>query len=251
MKAKTELLLYQLLWLGDQLTRPTFRNLSASFEGWAYTSGLLRTIQRLENEQWLESQGESMDRVFRLTQKGHLLLTGSNDPESEWVREWDGTWRMALFDIPESKRELRRKIRNILRSQRFGCLQQSVWLSPHPMDSINKLISKTSADPSSLTLMECRPLPGVSHSAMVNSAWNFSKINANYEAHMQHIKSRLSNPSSTNADLFIAKEKRLWETALKYDPLLPQRLLPKNYLGKKAHQHRQQQLPKIVKSLLE
>ncbi|MCF6314572.1 MAG: hypothetical protein L3J39_19140 [Verrucomicrobiales bacterium] len=250
MKASTELLLYQLLWTCDQLTRPTFNNLSASFESWAYSSGLLRTINRLENEQWLETQGKSLDRVIRLTEKSRQFLIGDRDPESEWSRKWDGNWRMVLFDIPESKRNLRRKIREILHSQHFGCLQQSVWISPHPMNTIKHALGKTRADPSSLTLLEAQSLPGDLPSDMVNSAWDFSKINANYAAYIKHLK-RLRNKRFLNdPDYLIAEEKRLWEIALNKDPLLPNALIPNDYLGKKAHQLRQQQLPIIIKSLL-
>lgn len=250
MKAKTELLLYQLLWLGDQLTPPTFRKLSGSFETWAYSSGLLRTINRLEHEKWLETQGKSMDRVIRLTRKSRHMLTGKRDPEVEWSKKWDGVWRMALFDIPESKRGLRSKIRNILRINHFGCLQKSAWISPHPIDSIKQLINQSNTAASSFTLMECKPLPDVTDSDMVESAWDFSAINAKYEAYLQHLKLLRGKHFFTNADRLIAEEKRLWESAIKQDPLLPQALLPHGYLGKKTYQLRKRQLPKIINSLV-
>lgn len=250
MKAKTELLLYHLLWLGDQLTRPTFRNLSASFETWAYSKGLQQTITQLESEQLLETQGRSLDRVIRLTEKGRQLLSGARDPETEWAREWDGAWRMVIFDIPESHRHLRRKLRDLLRANHFGCLQQSVWLTPHSMDSINKLVRKATPGLASLSLMECRPLPGNSNSDLVKGTWDFSKINAGYESYIEHIMQFLANQVPTNADRFFAEEKLLWDTALKHDPLLPKQLIPNGYLGEKAWFLRKKKLPRIVKALL-
>lgn len=250
MKAKTELLLYQLLWLGDQLIRPTFRNLSASFETWAYTNGLQQAVNQLESKQLLETQGKSLDRVIRLTDKGRQLLCGVRNPETEWVRKWDGTWRMVIFDIPESHRHLRRKLRDILRAHHFGCLQQSVWLTPHPVDSINQLIRKATPGLASLSLMECHPLPGNSNSDLVKGAWDFPEINAGYEAYIQHLIQFRGNQVTTNADRFIAEEKLLWETALKYDPLLPKQLIPNGYLGEKAWCLRKNKLPRIVKNLL-
>ena len=246
MKAKTELLLYQLLWLGDQLARPTFRNLTTSFETWTHSSGLQRTINRLEHQEFLETQGKSLDRVIRLTEKGRQLLANGRNPETEWAREWDGTWRMVLFDIPESKRALRRELRNTLKACHFGCLQQSVWLSPHPMDSINESLRKTTPGLSSLTLMECHLLPGENDSDVVKSAWDFSKINNNYETYIKHIKSFGSNLNPKNTDLFVAKEKILWESAIKHDPLLPEQLIPRGYMGRKAHRLRMKKLHRIM-----
>jgi phenylacetic acid degradation operon negative regulatory protein len=250
MKAKTELLLYQLLWLGDQLTRPTFRNLSASFETWAYSNRLQQTIRQLESKQLLETQGKSLDRVIRLTEKGRQLLSGARNPEAEWAKEWDGAWRMVIFDIPESHRRLRRKLRDILRANHFGWLQQSVWLSPHSMDSINKLIRKATPGLASLSLMDCHPLPGNSNSDLVKGAWDFSKINAGYESYIQHIKQFRANQITTNANRFFAEEKLLWDTALKHDPLLPKQLIPNGYLGEKAWCLRKKKLPRIVSALL-
>ena len=36
MKAKTELLLYRLLWLAEEPPRPSYYNLEKSFKGWVY-----------------------------------------------------------------------------------------------------------------------------------------------------------------------------------------------------------------------
>ena len=55
-KAKTELLLYRLLWLAEKPTTPSYYHLEQSFEGWAYRNGLLNQIHQLQAQGWLESQ---------------------------------------------------------------------------------------------------------------------------------------------------------------------------------------------------
>ena len=50
MKPKTEELLNLLLWSAEKLTRPTFRNLTDSYESWAYRNGLLRQVSALEKQ---------------------------------------------------------------------------------------------------------------------------------------------------------------------------------------------------------
>lgn len=90
MKAKTELLLYHLLWTSGMLMRPTFRNLNQSFEGWAYRNGFLRRIHELERQGFLESSRKpnSVDRVYCLTVMGRLHALG-RDPATQWSRPWD------------------------------------------------------------------------------------------------------------------------------------------------------------------
>jgi hypothetical protein len=48
MKTKTEELLNALFWCMDALANPTFRNLTDSYESWAYRRGFLRQMEQLE-----------------------------------------------------------------------------------------------------------------------------------------------------------------------------------------------------------
>ncbi len=252
MKAQTELLLYQLLWTAEQLAFPTFRNLSMSFESWAYSKRLLRIVNRLESEEMLETQaGDSLDRVVLLTEKGRQLIAGKRDPEKEWQREWDGIWRMVLFDIPESQRALRRELRSVLHAHHFGCFQQSVWVSPDQMGSINKMLSKKRAELGKFTLMEGRLLFGEKDSDVVASSWDFPKLNNKYAAYIQYVKKHVGGKKVINPDGVLARERLLWENAIKQDPLLPAQLLPKGYLGQKANQLRNKMLAVMMKALLE
>ena len=71
MKPRTEELLYLLLWGAEQLARPSFRNLTDSFEGWAYRNGCLRHLQDLEARQLLERQpGDAAQAICRLSESG-------------------------------------------------------------------------------------------------------------------------------------------------------------------------------------
>ncbi len=104
MKAKSELLLFQMLWVADKVMRPTFRNLDISFEGWAYENGLLQQVQRLEAQGLVESVSDSFDktRIHRLTEAGRVAALGGRDPETAWKREWDrnGGCSSSMFPNP-------------------------------------------------------------------------------------------------------------------------------------------------------
>ena len=55
-------------------------------------------------------------------------------------KDWDGKWRIVIFDIPESKRYIRRELRRAVTMYGFVKLQQSVWVYPYPCQDFVELI---------------------------------------------------------------------------------------------------------------
>lgn len=47
------------------------------------------------------------------------------------IENWDGSWRIVIFDIPEKKRKLRDGFRFALREFGFKMLQGSIWICPY------------------------------------------------------------------------------------------------------------------------
>ena len=89
MKPKTEEFLYLLLWSAGVLMRPTFRNLTDSYESWVYRNGLSRQVTTLERLQLLERDPTAPgDRTYRLTERGRLHALGGCDPSALWSRHW-------------------------------------------------------------------------------------------------------------------------------------------------------------------
>ncbi len=55
-------------------------------------------------------------------------------------KKWDGLWRVLIFDVPESMRSTREKLRRTLRSVGFIRLQDSVWLYPYDCEDFVVLL---------------------------------------------------------------------------------------------------------------
>jgi phenylacetic acid degradation operon negative regulatory protein len=241
---KTQELLFMLLWAGDMIARPTFRNLTDSFEGWAYRNGFQRQLQRLEKQQWLESRDAgSNDRLYRLTETGRLMALGGRDPEAHWNRGWDGKWRLVLFDVPETRSIARNRLRNFLRRCGLGCLQNSVWVTPHPIMEERAMLMDGSVNVEALIVFEARPGAGESDSQIVAGAWNFGVINARYHAYEDVLATFPRRPprdesSSTAFHCWLRRERTAWLEATECDPLLPAELLPPGYLGRACWQKR-------------
>lgn len=49
-------------------------------------------------------------------------------------RKWDGLWRIVIFDVWESRRNVRDALRVRLKSTGFIQLQHSVWVYPYPCE---------------------------------------------------------------------------------------------------------------------
>jgi phenylacetic acid degradation operon negative regulatory protein len=245
MKPRTEVLLYHLLWSSDKLLRPTFRNLTDSFEGWAYRNGFLRQIQALEARRLVERQpgGGTAEAIYQLSEHGRLVALGGRDPVARWKRRWDGQWRMVLFDLPEVKASARVKLRRFLRDCGFGYLQNSVWITPDPLNSITTELSTLAADVESLVTLEARPALGETNADIVNGAWDFKRINGLYENclkvfHQLPKERARKDAAAGKLQRWAHLERSTWKAAISVDPLLPDELLPAGYIGKKAWNER-------------
>jgi phenylacetic acid degradation operon negative regulatory protein len=244
MKQKTEELLNLLLWSADMLLRPTFRNLTNSYESWVYRNGLFRQIAELEKRQLVERDpGWRDERIYRLTAHGRLHALGGRDPEDRWKRKWDGRWRLVLFDVPTTQNTRRTQLRRYLRGRGFGYLQNSVWITPDALEEQREILFGEKINVESLIFLDARPCAGESDAEIVKGAWDFKRINLSYTRHLKILEERpaktLRNEAAAQALLHWAvAERKAWLEAVGNDPLLPERLLPPDYLGRNAWQRR-------------
>ncbi len=244
MQPRTEEFLNLLFWSAEKLIRPTFRNLTDSYEGWAYRNGLRRQIVSLERQRLLERDNSRPgDRLYRLSWQGRLHALGGRDPEARWSREWDGRWRLVLFDVPIPQNTHRVRLRRYLRDKGFGYLQNSVWITPDSLDEERRVLVGGKINVESLILLEARPCAGEADSEIVVGAWNFEAINHRYSKHLKILDERpsgaLRNEGSAKALLgWATAERAAWLDAVTTDPLLPDRLLPADYLGQRAWRKR-------------
>jgi phenylacetic acid degradation operon negative regulatory protein len=244
MQPKTEEFLNLLLWSADVLARPTFRNLTDSYESWAYRNGLQRQLGTLERQQFIErAPGSPTDRLYRLSAQGRLHALGGRDPEARWARAWDGWWRLVLFDVPTGQNAHRERLRRYLRDKGFGYLQNSVWITPDPLAEERRILGDGRINVESLLLLAARPCAGESDEEIVNGAWDFERINHLYARHLKILEERpvgkLRNQASAKNMLrWGVAEREAWLGAVTNDPLLPERILPRDYLGKSAWRRR-------------
>ena len=251
MKASTELLLWQILSLAECLFRPSYCHIGEGFEGWASRKGLLRQVQRLEAEAFLERQrGGTGDRVYRLTSKGRLAALGGKDPEERWRRSWDGRWRLLMFDLPEAPAGPRKHLRKVLRAHGLGCLQGSVWLSPDPLDPLRREL-RGDRHPSSLLLFEGDAIGGEKSQELVKDAWDFGEIEQRWLQYARVLEQgkRFVAGNGIESEGFqewVVNDHQSWKSVIEIDPLLPATLLPGGYPGRRIWKRRQELAKKMA-----
>jgi DNA-binding transcriptional regulator PaaX len=77
-----------------------------------------------------------------LTPRGEakLLRLSLEQLSNRKPRRWDKRWRVLIFDIPESSKYLRDKVRDTLRAIGFIRLQHSVWIYPYDCEDLVMLL---------------------------------------------------------------------------------------------------------------
>lgn len=87
-------------------------------------SELSQALKRLRERGLIkENKIDTNELIWKLTELGREALG------IETEEEWDGKWRMVIFDIPEQKRVVRNLFRRNLKRWGFKQLQQSVWVT--------------------------------------------------------------------------------------------------------------------------
>ena len=231
-----------LLYGFDTIMNPYTQNLLETFESWNYRHRLRYDLMELRRSKMLESQKIKHRLRWGLAEAGRLAAFGGVDVAARWSRKWDGRWRLLLFDLPVRQRKLRLGLWRWLRGHRFGYLQQSVWITPDSIDETSIPLHPLMLTPESLTVIEGVPAPSRTDESIVQSAWDFELINRAYREAMELAadgRRFVHGGEPAKMRVWLADERAAWVKAVTNDPLLPEDLLPKDYLGRKAFHERQ------------
>lgn len=87
-------------------------------------SELSQALKRLREKGYIKRDStDSNEIILKLSDLGREAL-GVEEEE-----QWDGKWRIVIFDIPEQKRVIRNLFRRRLKEWGFRKWQQSVWVT--------------------------------------------------------------------------------------------------------------------------
>ena len=96
------------------------------------------TVRRLERRGYLKRLPIKGGTKFTVTPTGRRFVDLETLKDLRLAippAQWDGQWRLVVFDVPEHQRYLRNVFRKKLRDLGFRYAQRSVWLYPFPCEN--------------------------------------------------------------------------------------------------------------------
>ncbi|WP_343243884.1 PaaX family transcriptional regulator C-terminal domain-containing protein [Streptomyces sp. SID13726] len=196
-----------------------------------------QSLARTAAEGWLVSEREGRRVRWALTPPGRRLLTeGAQRIYDFGTGEgtWDGTWLVVLVSVPETKRDLRHKVRTRLTWAGFGSPEPGVWITPRAdreAEAMGVLKELGLAD-DAMSFTATYGAMG-SEAAMVSRAWDLSEVEYRYEVFIDEFTGLrpADDDAVLHAQTMLVHE---WRRFPFLDPRLPHKLLPANWSGAKA-----------------
>jgi DNA-binding transcriptional regulator PaaX len=151
-------------------------------------------------------------------------------PQYDQKRLWDNRIYLITYDISEEARTKRNRFRIFL--YKIGCrlLQESTWITPYnPRELVNQCVKQHNI-PGTIIVSDIGKDGGIGETTideLIQKVYNLDQLNKRYQLFIQ--KASLKNqPRLSLISLYLS--------ILKDDPQLPFTLLPKWFMGTKAHQ---------------
>lgn len=200
------------------------------------------TLSRMTRKGWISARKHGRRSRYTITPRGQALLQAGYERIFEPIfTDWDETWHLVAFSLPERRRKTRHELRKQLSWLGFGRLAPGTWISPHNRqrelaDLFQELRIETFAE--QFSGVHLGPSTG---QELVKRCWDLQDLEkqyqdfvARYQPEYEHFAGLSPQEMCANAqECFI---RRFWIThefqALPLrDPNLPTQLLPPDWIG--------------------
>ncbi|MDA0312899.1 MAG: phenylacetic acid degradation operon negative regulatory protein PaaX [Gemmatimonadetes bacterium] len=210
------------------------------------SEGAVRTVlSRMARKGWLDAHRLGKNAFYDLTLQGrHLLEEGQAKIfHPPWDTEWDGSWFLLSYSIPEDVRQLRDRLRDRLAWLGFGSLGNGLWISPHDVEERVTEISGMLGINQHLECFRATRVRQDNVSDLVEKCWNLPAIDARYidftgrwQREMDRCRAGVSSEDVTPEECFTLRFDLIHEFRVfpLEDPYLPRTLLPEDWHGDAA-----------------
>lgn len=91
----------------------------------------LKNLQKRELINYKELANGEIKISLKKSGKDLDIVYNFDEIKLETHKNWDGKWRMVIFDIPNNKKKARDALRKKLRDLNFYPVQESVFITPY------------------------------------------------------------------------------------------------------------------------
>lgn len=194
------------------------------------------TLARMVNRGLLRRQREGRKMYFGLTGRSAAIL---RDGEARvWKtgpvnRDWDGTWTLLGFSLPESWQRQRHDLRSQLTWAGFGPLWGGLWIAPGRAE-VAEIVAGLGLG-AHVKVFRSTAEPGTDIGQMISETWDLDTLAARYRDFTTRWSPFAEDPpgSDSNAGSDPLRVKLLllteWLQLVRADPRLPVQHLPADW----------------------
>ena len=142
-------------------------------------------------------------------------------------RDWDGTWTVIGFSLPEPWRQQRHDLRSRLAWNGFGPLLNGMWISPAAVD-VPALLADLGLE-AHVKVLAARSAAPTADADLARAAFDIPQIAARYQGFLSRWAGPQPQPSAPDD---LARQLRLhtdWLQVIRKDPRLPAGHLPADW----------------------
>lgn len=173
----------------------------------------------------------SKENTYMLTDKGFEDLSFEFPSFRFLKQKWDMKWRIISYEIPESKREIRDRLRREMQGWGLGPWHRSFWLTPHPViDNLKALVSGK-AEEQYVQAFESDHTFG-NRDVLIEKVWGKSALDKKYRELFKKWHEILSKDGDKSDKFSHVIDE--YVTILRMDPGLPIELLGQSWIGYEA-----------------
>lgn len=194
------------------------------------------TLTRMVGRGLLRRQREGRRMYFGLTEHSEAVL---RDGERRiWQtgavnRQWDGTWTLLGFSLPESWQRQRHDLRSKLTWSGFGPLFSGLWIAPGEVD-VAELVAELGLS-AHVKVFRAHADTGMDIGAMIEETWELPELAERYEQFVrrwQPWETRVPEADEALAQRLLLQAE--WLRVIRRDPRLPVKHLPDDWPAEQA-----------------
>jgi phenylacetic acid degradation operon negative regulatory protein len=182
---------------------------------------------------------------YSLTKDGHQLLTkGAKRIFERKNSNWDGSWNIVTYSIPEQRRQARDRLRLELNWMGYGALTEATWISPYDLTKEVEELGDRLKIRGCIQVFQARNQGPTDPKKMVAMGWDLNRIHQKYASFTQkyqpkldnHLRRRRAGETIEPSECFVERFGLIHEYRKLpfFDPDLPTELLPEDWLRPKA-----------------
>ena len=191
------------------------------------------TLTRMVGRGLLRRQREGRRMYFGLTERSEAIL---RDGERRiWKtgavnRDWDGTWSLLGFSLPESWQRQRHDLRSQLTWAGFGPLFSGLWIAPGEVD-VCGIVAELGLS-AHVKVFRARADIGMDIAEMIHDTWDLAELADRYREFDASWRPLVRGGPDTGGEDALVLRLRLateWLRVIRSDPRLPAQHLPADW----------------------